>query len=120
VIAVELLPDFNCNSCPDALKPERGCNSDSPIPYEFDGEEVRRCPRRVILEDREGFYPAVFGHYRAYKAGFLPEPGGTGDQSAFLMGCMHIMSSAMAEVQQAQMDEARENNARANSRGRME
>lgn len=63
----------------------------------LDGEELRRCPRRPILENPE-YFGELFWLYRQHKAGYTSEPGGLSDQPGKLMNCFREIDVAMIKV----------------------
>jgi hypothetical protein len=64
----------------------------------LDGEEIKRCPRRPIL-DNPGYFTSVFTAYKAYIRGYLPDSGSMEDQGYRFTVAMAIVDNAVAEAQ---------------------
>lgn len=71
----------------------------------FNGERLKRCPRRAIL-DNPGLYIEVFRLYKFYQKGFLPYPGGIENQASKLVQYFHIMDYLLGKIES---DRASEN-----------
>lgn len=69
------------------------------FPINLDGENWFGCPRRVILDDQDGWLQLT-RFYNQYKAGFLPDPGGTLDQVDRLMTLLMLMEAAYNDCQE--------------------
>lgn len=99
MLAVLVLPDWDCNRCTAQQKAVRGCFTDAPFGgMKFDGEKVLRCPRRPILEDPEK-YASIFEAYRSYMKGQFPDPGPLNAQSHRYVVYMRTMEDAVDEAQ---------------------
>ena len=87
-----------CTQCRQkGLDKHRFCNEDAPYPiYEFDGEEIRRCPVGLIRPESL----AALEAYAFFKAGHLPRAGGWEDQPNRVMEQMLIIQAALNEVQE--------------------
>ena len=87
----------SCLECRQkGLDKHRFCNEDAPYPlYEFDGEEIRRCPVGLIRP--ESF--AALEAYGFYNKGHLPRTGGWEDQPNRIMEQMLIIAAAISEAQ---------------------
>ena len=57
--------DFDCKSCDEQLKRERGCGEKGIIPFMIDREMVFRCPLKLIDNITWEYVKA----YRFYKKG---------------------------------------------------
>ena len=66
----------------------------------LDGEDLKRCPLRPMLDD-PAWYSEVFLAHRWREKGQLPEPGTWKDQPAKLPGLMSVMDEAIADGQTA-------------------
>jgi hypothetical protein len=95
VIAVELLPQRECSKCTANQKVQWGCDRDAKVVLKIDDEEMRRCPRRPILDDPD-FYVEFFWLYQNYKRGVLPEDGGINSQPVKLVELFKVTDQALA------------------------
>lgn len=98
MLAVLVLPDWDCNRCTAQQKRVRGCFTDSPTPMKFDGERVKRCPRRPLLEEPDR-YASIFAAYRSYMKGQFPDPGPLHAQAHPFVVYMQIVEDAVAEAE---------------------
>ncbi|GEM_PF-915575 len=99
------LGEFNldCTACTDAMKIERGCERDSPIPGKWQiGEYVfQRCPKKEICAD-VGIYIQA---YNFYKNGILPNAGGWLNQTAKFIEAINLIDSEMNDITRSQLDD---------------
>lgn len=100
MFALELLPEFQCNTCTTLQRKERGCASDRVIPIELDGEELVRCPSRPLLDDPM-LYSELFWLYRSYKEGHMPEASTLGlyGQPHRLLRMFRVIDGAFSDLQ---------------------
>lgn len=98
-----MLPERNCAKCTASQKLQWGCDADAKLPLILDGEELKRCPRRPILEGPE-FYGDLFWLYRSYQKGFLPEEGNLHSQPAALMEMFRIIDRTLDTCEQARRE----------------
>lgn len=90
--------DRDCKRCDARLREEFGCQAPSPIPqFRYpDGEEVYRCPMRVVSPQAM----SIVGAHAFAQLGLLPEPGGVLDQPAGFLRALAVVGSAMAKAQE--------------------
>lgn len=98
MLALGLLPEFQCHTCTAIQKQNRGCEEDAPIPYQIDGEDHARCPRRPIFEEPE-LWNDLLMSFHDYEAGRFPEDGGMQDQPYKYTNTMWIMAAAKSEAE---------------------
>lgn len=92
-----LLPGWDCATCKAHHKVERGCFSEPLIPQEIDGEALKRCPRRPLL-DQTALFNELFGVYSWYKRGYMPDAGSYLDQAAAFVQMIDIFEHSIAEA----------------------
>ena len=87
---MRLLPERDCSDCPAQNRKRWGCESDASFPLPFDGERVKRCPRKPFLDNPEWF-GQIFEAFSWREKGFLPNPGTWRDQDhRFVLACSII------------------------------
>ena len=89
------MPELDCGKCSPGQKIARGCTTPATRSVIMDGEELKRCPRRPLLDEPEG-YGQLFWLYGQALDGKLPEPGGIYDQSARTMECFRVIAMAIS------------------------
>lgn len=94
-LAGKLLPERQCHRCTRQV--EWGCERDAVIPLIFDGEEIKRCPKRPFLENPVYFNDLYMIHHWVGK-GYLPDPGTYEDQGAKLPVLLYIIDAALSEA----------------------
>lgn len=108
MLAVLVLPDWDCNRCTASQKSSRGCFKDAPFPIKFDGERSPRCPRRPLLEEPD-YYASIFEAYRHYMKGYFPDPGSLQMQAHRYVTLMRVVEQA---VEEAEKDRDRRENSK--------
>lgn len=98
VLGQRLLEARKCKGCTRQL--EWGCEKDSILPYQFDGETHFRCPLRGYYEDPEGMNQLMLAYWY-YREGHFPEPGTWQDQSARLLRFFQVISLANQDADEA-------------------
>lgn len=68
------------------------------IPQIMDGEELKRCPRRPVL-DHPTSLEWFFRLYSWYKKGHLPDAGSYLDQAAAMSQLVEIFDRAVADAE---------------------
>lgn len=72
-----------------------GCDEDAPRPvFVLDDVARYRCPLHYLTPPLLHFISA-YGHYRS---GFLPEPGGSADQSATFLEAVGVFAGEIARL----------------------
>lgn len=99
ILALVLLPTWDCRTCTAGQKQTRGCDEDTLVPYQLDGEDFYRCPRRPIYEEPE-MWSEVLSSFYDYQANRYPEAGGMQDQPYQYLELMRVMSSAKYEAEE--------------------
>ena len=86
----------DCKTCDARLREIRGCVLPAKVAQfvHADGEEIRRCPLRVV--DRAAM--AAVAAHGYLQAGLLPEPGGVLDQPAAFLRAMEQVSVLTARA----------------------
>lgn len=102
MLALALLPDWDCNTCTAAHKLHRGCEEDAEgrLPV-LDGEQLTRCPRRPLMKAATAIeYQEAFWLYEQYQRGHLPEGSGVGiyGQSHVAMEMIRVIDTALSDV----------------------
>lgn len=97
MLSLVLLPERVCATCTATQKERWGCDKDLPAPLEFDGQELKRCPRRPLLDETD-YFDNIFDVYSWYKQGHLPEEGTWRDQPAKFCSTMRAMERAFNEA----------------------
>lgn len=93
--AIILLPDWQCSTCTANQKLARGCETDAKQPVELDGEKLKRCPRRMLL-DQPIYAGEIWWLYSRYSDGMLPEHGGLYDQPAKYLAVVRLLETVRA------------------------
>lgn len=91
------MPQWDCATCSDFYKRERGCTDKPLVPVVLDGKELERCPRRPMLDD-PAFYNAMLKAYSWYKRGHFPDTGTYLDQAAAYTEMLDIFELAISEA----------------------
>lgn len=100
-----MLPERDCDTCNDVQARLWGCEDEPEQPLSLNGEWVKRCPRRLALDQPDELRQLLF-LYRNYTRGLLPNPGSVLDQSAYLMTLFEVLDGAIAQVEQERVKEA--------------
>ncbi|MBI5789288.1 MAG: hypothetical protein HZA78_10580 [Candidatus Schekmanbacteria bacterium] len=92
--------EFDCRRCTKAMKVEKGCEEDSPLPerWVIDAEAYRRCPLKLV----SGLSWSAIRLYQYYRQGFLPVTGGILDQSNLFLQALEIIQGSFNEVNHEQ------------------
>lgn len=108
MLALDLLPEFQCDTCTAHQKLSRGCETDAPIPLELDGETLFRCPRRPLLEN-SSLYADLFWLYQSHKEGHLPESTNLGllGQPNKLLQMFRVIDGAFADLREEKEEQRR-------------
>lgn len=93
MLALVLLPEWQCDTCTALQKEHRGCTEDATRPTPMDGEKLLRCPRRILL-DQPTLIHEVWWLYSRYVDGMLPEHGGLYDQPAKFLAVVRLLEDA--------------------------
>jgi hypothetical protein len=98
MLAMVLLPEWQCTDCTALQKEQRGCETEAKkTVVELDGAKLKRCPRRIML-DQPRFVSEVWWLFSRYVDGILPEHGGLYDQPAKYLAAMRTLESARAQA----------------------
>lgn len=111
MVAIELLPERDCDKCTTAKQARWGCEGEEKgqppeHPVIFDGEPIMRCPRRPVLDDPEGIATALWS-WQDRERGFLPNPGGIGDQPAKLVQAWRVIDNATSKTRETKLEQSR-------------
>lgn len=94
-MAVEVgMAGLSCQNCNEELKKSRGCNSKPFPPFLFDGEELDRCPIRLI-------WPSTMWYIEMqsyFEDKFLPFPGSIAQQPAIILDAFSIIGKKKNEM----------------------
>jgi hypothetical protein len=82
---------LDCRSCPEDMRDERGCKSDSRIPgrWDIDGERYQRCPRGLVTDQSYEYLQS----YHFFKAGMLPQGNGWINESPKYLQAMMLIAA---------------------------
>ncbi len=96
---MRLLPERDCNDCPDQDRVRWGCVADAmpPMPINFDGERILRCPRKPYL-DNPDWYNRILEFYGWREKGFLPNPGTWRDQDQRFVTICAVIDKAKSDA----------------------
>lgn len=104
------MPHWDCATCKEWQKAERGCDTTPVVPQEIDGEVLTRCPLRPSLDYRASF-AGIYTLYSWYKRGMMPDQGTYLDQAAACVQLIQVMDKAVADAEavKEKADKARAN-----------
>lgn len=85
-----------CSTCTQKDQDKYGCETDI-RPFNFDGEQITRCPLRPFKED-PSTYSEYFQLYSFREKNVMAEPGAFYDQPAVYIEIMSEMDSAMSDA----------------------
>ena len=89
-----MLNGLDCQKCNKQLRKVRGCEElDEPI--EIEGIEVDRCPKKLITMQSSMMLEA----YSQFKAGFLPNNGGSLNQPIKFSEAMRVIEAAIERLE---------------------
>lgn len=111
MVAIELLPERDCETCTTAKQNRWGCagaDAGQPPDYPvlFEREPIMRCPRRPILDDPDGIGEVLWSWQDRGK-GYLPNPGGMGDQPAKLVQAWRVVDNVTSKTRDAKLEQVR-------------
>lgn len=108
---MRLMPERECNGCPETDRVRWGCVADAipAMPIQFDGEHTLRCPRKPYL-DNPGWYNNILEFYGWREKGFLPNPGTWRDQDQRFVTICAVIDKAKsdADAEEQQIREAKQ------------
>ena len=88
------LNGLNCQKCNKQIQEIRGCEKDIPT-KEIEGVAITRCPVKLITIESK-LYLQVYSYY---KDGFLPNAGGSLDQSIKVMDVLQFIDNEKARME---------------------
>lgn len=84
---------LDCRKCTDRQKIDRGCVKDAVDVWVIDGEELRRCPIKVVTKQSIEYIRA----FNMFEKGYLPNIGGWMNQSVKFLDAIAVIQAAMTE-----------------------
>jgi len=95
--------DFNCRTCDDVLKRERGCETEGVVPFYIDGERYFRCPLKLITPLSYEYISA----FRFYDKGMLPQGKGWAHEAKKYLEAMAVVDNAVNDIEIRQAKKTR-------------
>lgn len=96
-MAVELaMRGLSCQNCNEELKKSRGCDSKPLFPFIFEGEELERCPIKLVWP--QTLWYIEMNNY--FEDTFLPFPGSIAQQPAIILDAFSIIRKKKNEMQE--------------------
>jgi hypothetical protein len=87
--------DFDCQSCDDVLKRERGCEGRGILPFYIDNERIFRCPLKLITKISMEYIQA----YAFFDRSILPNGKGWNQESHKFMQAMTIIGNQIKKTE---------------------